>query len=136
MKSDCSRGSVLRSLPCGAVLAAIALAAPVHVGEAAGTEGGIALAIVYDTSGSMEASAPDGAGESRPKHLMAARALGVIVDRLQAYVTNAPANAPRRLQFGLFVFDRELNTQIEFILERKVLLEDEEPPASGGAGAR
>ena len=106
MMSGCSRGRGVRSLRWGVMLSAVALVALVQPGAGAGTEGGVALAIVYDTSGSMMDPVPDGAGKPRPKHLIAARALGVIVDRLQTYVTNAPAQAPRTLQFGLFAFDK------------------------------
>jgi hypothetical protein len=106
MTSGCIRGRRVRSVACVVALSAIVLSASVQRGEAAGTERGVALAIVYDTSGSMANSVPDGSGKNRPKYLMATRALGVIVDRLRTYVTNAPANAPRRLQVGLFVFEQ------------------------------
>jgi len=81
--------------------------APVARGDerpAAPAEEGIALAIVYDTSGSMTDSVPDGGGERAPKYVIANRALDQIVDRLQAYVASAPPDAPRRIEAGLFVF--------------------------------
>ncbi len=70
----------------------------------AAPEEGIALAIVYDTSGSMAEPVPDGTGGSAPKYVIANRALDQIVDRLGAYVASAPAQAPRRIEVGLFVF--------------------------------
>jgi len=85
-------------------LAVFALSDPARLLAATPAEDGIALEVVYDTSGSMNEPAPDGAGGSKPKYQMAIRALGAIVDRLQLYVTNAPVNAPRKLQFGMIVF--------------------------------
>src|SRR5207247_393873 len=148
--------------------------APVAPGDerpAAPPEEGIALAIVYDTSGSMTDPVPDGGGGRAPKYVIANRALDQIVDRLQAYVASAPPHAPRRIEAGPFrlkdtasrsgktlsahfvAFDidadrfnalralgatvvgaadaRQLDQQFEYILERKILLEDEEPPAKG-----
>ena len=82
----------------------LVLGSPLRAEAATPGEDGVALEVVYDTSGSMSEMASDGAGGSKPKYLMAIRALGMIVDRLQLYVTNAPASTPRKLQFGLIVF--------------------------------
>ena len=92
-------------------LAIFAMGSPCRLQAAAASEDGVALEVVYDTSGSMSETAPDGAGGRKPKYVMAIRALGAIVDRLQAYVTNAPANAPRKLQFGLLTFGDSTSKQ-------------------------
>jgi hypothetical protein len=44
----------------------------------------IALAIVYDTSGSMKESVRDGSGKPAPKYVVANRALDAVVNRLQS----------------------------------------------------
>jgi hypothetical protein len=65
-------------------------------------EEGVALAIVYDTSGSMAEPVPNGKGGREAKYLIANRALGAIVNRLQNYATNAAS--PRKIHAGLFIF--------------------------------
>jgi hypothetical protein len=81
---------------------AFAMATPAVV--AAGEEG-VAIAIVYDTSGSMIGPVRDQAGRNAPKYVIANRALTAIIDRLQKVSTNAAAGAPRRIEAGLFVFN-------------------------------
>jgi len=102
------RGSGGRALLRLLVLLLLVISsAPVAPGDerpAAPPEEGIALAIVYDTSGSMTDPVPDGGGGRAPKYVIANRALDQIVDRLQAYVASAPPDAPRRIEAGLFVF--------------------------------
>jgi hypothetical protein len=71
----------------------------------AAAEEGIAVAIVYDTSGSMSDAVRDSGGRMSPKYLIASRALTAIVDRLQAVATNAAAGTPRKLEAGLFIFN-------------------------------
>jgi hypothetical protein len=89
-----------------AAAACLALSLPARAQGGAPTGGveGVAVEIVYDTSGSMADAASDGAGGRRPKCEMATKALGMIVDRLETFVTNAPPDKPRKLQFGLVVF--------------------------------
>ncbi|MEK7685626.1 MAG: VWA domain-containing protein [Verrucomicrobiota bacterium] len=65
---------------------------------------GIALAIVYDTSGSMGEQVQDSSGKPSPKYLIANRALTAIIDQLQAIVGSAPQDAPRKIEAGLIVF--------------------------------
>jgi hypothetical protein len=64
-------------------------------------ENDVAVAIVYDTSGSMNnpAKARDATGE--PKYVVANRAIGAIVTRLEAF----GKTGGRKVQAGLFVFD-------------------------------
>jgi hypothetical protein len=64
---------------------------------------GIAVAIVYDTSGSMKESVRDQAGKLSPKYVIANRALLNIANRLQAFTTGT--NGARTVKAGLFVFD-------------------------------
>ena len=70
----------------------------------AADEEGVAIAIVYDTSGSMNEPVKDEAGKSSPKYLIANRALVAIANRIQTFATNGAAGSPRKIHAGLFVF--------------------------------
>ncbi len=70
----------------------------------AAEEEGVAVAILYDASGSMRDSVRDSSGKFAPKYVIARRALGSIVKRLQAYVASASPGSPRTLSAGLYVF--------------------------------
>jgi len=70
-------------------------------------EPGVALALVYDTSGSMMEPVRDRAGRNTPKYLIANRALTSIIDRLQAVATNTTGGTPLRMEAGLFIFNNE-----------------------------
>jgi hypothetical protein len=89
-----------------AVLALATLAVGAARARAAEDEG-VALAIIYDTSGSMRDPVPDSHGKSSSKYLIANRALIAIARQLQAFATNTATGAPRKLQAGLFVFNGE-----------------------------
>lgn len=65
---------------------------------------GIALAIVYDTSGSMLEQVKDASGQAAPKYHIANRALGAIINRLEPLTTGT---APRRIHSGLVVFSAD-----------------------------
>ena len=82
------------------VLAGLGLNCPLT----ATAEEGVALAIVYDTSGSMAEPVRDTSGKMAPKHVIARRALAAIMIRLQSFATNAPAGTPRQMEAGLFAF--------------------------------
>ena len=84
------------------VLAAVS-STPVPARAAEGD--GVAVAIVYDTSGSMKEQVRDGVGNLTPKYVIANRALVNIATRIQAFATNSTTGAPRNIQAGLFVFD-------------------------------
>jgi hypothetical protein len=71
----------------------------------AAEEDGIALAIVYDTSGSMRDGVRDADGHLSPKFVIANRALMAITRQIQAYATNNAAGTPLKVQTGLFIFD-------------------------------
>lgn len=66
---------------------------------------GVAVAIVYDTSGSMKELVRDGTGSLTPKYVIANRALENIATRIQAFATNTTTGNLRNIQAGLFVFD-------------------------------
>ena len=82
-----------------AVLGA-ALSPPLH-------EDGVALAIIYDTSGSMKEPVPDAHGGWAPKYQIANRALQAVTGQLQEYATNSSGGLPGRIDAGLFVFHGE-----------------------------
>jgi uncharacterized protein YegL len=92
----------MRAAPFTLVLA---LAAVLHFGPSrllAG-EDGVALAIIYDTSGSMRETVRNNTGGFSPKYVIANRALLKIVDQIEAFATNS-ADAPRKVHVGLFTF--------------------------------
>src|SRR3954453_5298133 len=55
---------------------------------------GVALAIVYDTSGSMKDPVSDRNGNPAPKYVVANRALIAIARQVQAYATNSARGTP------------------------------------------
>jgi len=63
---------------------------------------GLALAIVYDTSGSMREAVPTADGKKAAKYLIGNRALENIIQRIDHFSTNSPLLHP--VQAGLFVF--------------------------------
>lgn len=92
---------ILPFIALGALVVLTATSARVH----AAPEEGVALAIVYDTSGSMQQTVKDADGTRSPKYVIAKRALQAVLVRLQHFATNAPpGGAPRRIEAGLFVF--------------------------------
>jgi hypothetical protein len=70
----------------------------------AADEGGVALAIVYDTSGSMRDPVPDTSGRMTPKYRIANRALVALAKKVEAFTTNTAGGPSRRVDAGLFVF--------------------------------
>ena len=69
-------------------------------GAARAADSDLAVAIVYDTSGSMKESVPGRGGAREPKYLIANRAVAAIVDKLE----KVNAAGPRKVQCGLFTF--------------------------------
>ena len=93
------RMKLLRSVAIPILLAIFhALPTP----AAAAIEEGVALAILYDTSGSMSGPVKDDTGKMAPKYLIANRALIAIANRIQAFATNNASGGPRNIQAGLF----------------------------------
>jgi len=94
-------------------LVAVALAAlsSALIPARAGESDGVAVAIVYDTSGSMKDQVRDVGGKRSPKYVIANRALADIAGRIQTFSTNTAASAPRNIQAGLFVFQGDSSKQ-------------------------
>jgi Mg-chelatase subunit ChlD len=89
---------------CLTVLAALSFWALGSAAVYAATDEGVAVAIVYDTSGSMRDSVANETGQATPKYLIANRALQAVTRQLAAFTTNS-AGAARRVEAGLFVFE-------------------------------
>jgi hypothetical protein len=70
----------------------------------AAEEDGVALAIIYDTSGSMHDSVRDSTGKASPKYVIANRALSAVAKQIQAFASSKAGGAPRKVEAGLFVF--------------------------------
>src|SRR6266478_4514693 len=92
---------LIRSL---AILTALAALATGSTPLRAADEQGVAIAIIYDTSGSMREQVPDSSGGTSPKYVIANRALVAIARQIQAFATNTPFGAPRRIDTGLWIF--------------------------------
>jgi hypothetical protein len=97
----------MKMIPSLAVWLALVSLGPGFSGAAAGAEEGIALAIIYDTSGSMRDPVPDQHGRSSPKYIIANRALVAVARQLQAYSTNTASGVPRKINAGLFIFHHD-----------------------------
>jgi von Willebrand factor type A domain len=70
-------------------------------------EDGVAVAIVYDTSGSMGQAVKGSDGVSTAKHIIAKRALVNVLNRLQAYASSGTPGSPRVLKVGLYSFQKD-----------------------------
>jgi hypothetical protein len=70
----------------------------------AAEEEGVAVAIVYDTSGSMKEAVRDSTGKPAPKFVIANRALIEIAKQIQTFASNTASSAPRKVQAGLYIF--------------------------------
>jgi Ca-activated chloride channel homolog len=73
------------------------------VSTARAADDDLAVAIVYDTSGSMGGLVKDAQGKPTPKHVIATRALENIVTQLEKFA----ATSPRKLRAGLFTFSAQ-----------------------------
>jgi len=96
----------MKSISSLAVLAVLLLAG-LYPASLRGAEEGVALAIIYDTSGSMKEPVPDASGGSSPKYVIANRALLAVTRQLQAFATNTASGAPRKVHAALFTFQGE-----------------------------
>ena len=91
----------ISSLAVVTALAALGLGSP---RAQAADEEGLAVAIVYDTSGSMQEQVRDRDGKSAPKYVIANRALIAIAKQIQTFATNSASGTRRRIDAGLYVF--------------------------------
>ncbi len=94
----------MKNIPLLAVLAALGILGQSLTSVVAAAEEGVALAIVYDTSGSMKESVRDANGRSAPKYIIANRALKAITKQIQTFATNSLTGGSRKVEAGLFVF--------------------------------
>ena len=92
----------MKTLWSVAVLTALAMFVPGGISRAEDKEDGVALAIVFDTSGSMKDLVPDAGGGKAPKYVIAKKALARVADQMAAYQTNGPT--PRKVYCALYVF--------------------------------
>jgi len=65
---------------------------------------GIAVAIVVDTSGSMQAQVRGAGGKLEPKYVIASRALNAVIDRLEKFAATTEGGKARALHAGLVTF--------------------------------
>jgi hypothetical protein len=84
------------------VLAATACLALTPTVSAGADADGVALAIVYDTSGSMKEPARTADGKQAAKWIIGNRALEQIIQRVQKFATSSVP--PRAIHAGLYVF--------------------------------
>ena len=94
----------MRTINSFAILTALVLLEQSASRPAFAGEEGLALAIVYDTSGSMKEPVRDQNGRPTPKYLIANRSLITVSRRIQDYSTNNASGTPRRIDAALFVF--------------------------------
>jgi hypothetical protein len=73
----------------------------------AGQADGVAIEIVYDTSGSMLQKVRDTNGNLTPKYIIASRALNAVVDRLQVVAAPSPTGPAPVIQAGMLWFQGE-----------------------------
>jgi Mg-chelatase subunit ChlD len=95
----------MKTIHLVAVLSVFATVSSTPIPVYAAEGDGVAVAIVYDTSGSMKEPVRDRAGKETPKYVIANRALENIATRIQAFATNTTTGVPRNIQAGLFIFD-------------------------------
>src|SRR5436190_8663738 len=94
----------MKFIPSCMVLAALVALGPSTSSISAAEDEGVALAIIYDTSGSMKESVRDQTGRPAPKYVIANRALIEIAKQIQSFATNTTSGAPRKVHAGLFIF--------------------------------
>lgn len=92
----------LKTVPIIAAIAALQ-AGGWGAGTCSAAEEGVALAIVYDTSGSMRETVRDLGGRMTPKYVIANRALVNVARQIEKFATNSVA-APKKIHTALFVF--------------------------------
>jgi Mg-chelatase subunit ChlD len=91
--------------------AALALVAGLLPAAVRAADEGVALAIVYDTSGSMKETVPDANQGFSPKYVIANRALQAVTRQLQAFRINS-SGGTRRIDAGLFAFQGDAAREV------------------------
>lgn len=89
------------------VLTALALLGPTATRLQAGEPEGVALAIIYDSSGSMRDPVRDQNDRLTPKYLIANKALASVADQIQAFITNSAPGTTRKVDTAMFIFQGE-----------------------------
>jgi hypothetical protein len=97
----------MKTFPLAIAVGVLATASLIPISAMAADRDGVAVAIIYDTSGSMKEEVRDRNGNSCPKYVIANRALDGIATRIQAFATNSATSEPRLVHAGLFVFAGE-----------------------------
>lgn len=105
MRDQHPQRSTMKTVRTMVVLAAVLFGA-VRISSAADQDG-VAVAIVYDTSGSMEEPVRNSSGQMSPKYVIANRALLSIASQIQAFATNTADGGPHRVEAGLYIFSGE-----------------------------
>src|SRR5687767_3883564 len=90
----------MKSVPFIALVWALTAAGGWTLSVSAAESDGVALAIVYDTSGSMKEAVADANGKATPKFVIANRALTAIARQVKHSATNSEG-APKKIQSGL-----------------------------------
>ena len=70
----------------------------------AADQDGVALAIIFDTSGSMREPVRDTNGRDTAKYIVAKRALIQVSKQIEAFAKNQVSGTPRKVEAGLFTF--------------------------------
>lgn len=97
----------MTTIPAVAILCALGVGVAAPPAQAAGpAEDGVALAIIYDSSGSMRDPVQDEQGKPAAKYIIANRALISIAHQIQTFATNTASGGPRKIQTGLFIFNK------------------------------
>ena len=105
-----ARPSFIRLVGFMPGLAALLVVGGLGAGDlprAAAAEEGVALAIIYDTSGSMNEPVHNANGQTTPKYVIANGALIAVARQIQAFATNTASGSSRKIEAGLWVFNGE-----------------------------
>ncbi len=87
-----------------AAMSGVALLMLARSAEAGEAKDGLALAVVYDTSGSMQETVKSSAGTDTPKWIIANRSLAAMIRRLEMAQQGNGTGAPLRIEAGLVIF--------------------------------
>src|SRR4030095_2310334 len=99
------RGPHMATIRLITSLSTLAVIVAIPLQLVAAQEDAVALAIVYDTSGSMKEHVRDRNGKLSPKYVIANPALDAISKRIQTFAPTAATGGRRTIHAGLFVFD-------------------------------